>query len=170
MPTPASYRARLRPIKMLLLDVDGVMTDGGIYFSERGDELKKFNIQDGYGIVKLQRKGIMVGIITGRVSDLVRRRAAELGITELYQNLENKLEAYETIKTKHGIGDAAIAYMGDDEPDLPLLKKAGFSAAPLDAVEIVKRSVDYVCRRRGGEGAVREVVDLILRSRADGKR
>jgi 3-deoxy-D-manno-octulosonate 8-phosphate phosphatase (KDO 8-P phosphatase) len=155
---------------MLLLDVDGVMTDGGIYFTERGDELKKFNIQDGYGIVKLQRKGVMVGIITGRASDLVRRRAAELGIAEVYQNLDNKLEAYEAVKTKHGIGDAAIAYIGDDEPDLPVLKKVGFSAAPGDAVDIVRRSVHYVCKRRGGEGAVREVVDLILRSRADAKR
>jgi len=155
---------------MLLLDVDGVMTDGGIYFSERGDEMKKFNIQDGYGIVKLQRRGVMVGIITGRTSDLVRRRAAELGIAEIHQNLDNKEEAYKAIKTKHGLGDAAIAYIGDDEPDLSVLKKVGFSAAPSDAVEIVRRSVDYVCRRRGGEGAVREVVDLILRSHPVAKR
>jgi len=155
---------------MLLLDVDGVMTDGGIYFTERGDEMKKFNTQDGYGIVNLQRKGVMVGIITGRISDIVRRRAGELGISEVYQNLENKLEAYEAIKAKHGVGDAAIAYIGDDEPDLPVLKKVGFSAAPNDAVDAVKRTVHYVCKRRGGEGAVREVVDLILRSRADAKR
>jgi 3-deoxy-D-manno-octulosonate 8-phosphate phosphatase (KDO 8-P phosphatase) len=155
---------------MLLLDVDGVMTDGGIYFSESVDEMKKFNIQDGYGIVKIQRQGIVVGIITGRVSDLVRRRAEELGISEVHQNLENKLEAYETIKTKHRIDDRSIAYIGDDEPDLAVLKKVGFSAAPHDAVGIVKRSVDYVCKRRGGEGAVREVIDLILRSQQDAKR
>ncbi len=155
---------------MLLLDVDGVMTDGGIYFSESGDEMKKFNIQDGYGIVNIQRQGIVVGIITGRVSDLVRRRAEELGISEVHQNLMNKLEAYETIKTKHRIDDRSIAYIGDDEPDLVVLKKVGFSAAPHDAVEIVKRSVDYVCKRRGGEGAVREVIDLILRSQQDAKR
>ncbi len=170
MPTASSYRARLKSIKMLLLDVDGVMTDGGIYFAERGDEMKKFNIQDGYGIVKLQRRGIMVAIITGRTSDLVRRRAAELGINEIYQNLDNKHEAYESIKTKHGLSDSAFAYIGDDEPDLPVLKKVGFSAAPSDAVEVVRRSVDYVCKRRGGEGAVREVVDMILRSRPGAER
>jgi YrbI family 3-deoxy-D-manno-octulosonate 8-phosphate phosphatase len=155
---------------MLLLDVDGVMTDGGIYFSERGDEMKKFNIQDGYGIVKIRRKGIIVAIITGRVSNLVRRRAAELGITEVHQNLENKLDVYELLKAKHHIDDASIAYIGDDEPDLAVLKKVGFSAAPNDAVEIVKRSVDHVCKRKGGEGAVREVVDLILRNQTDAKR
>lgn len=155
---------------MLLLDVDGVMTDGGIYFSERGDEMKKFNIQDGYGIVKLQRCGIIVGIITGRVSELVRRRAAELGISEVHQSLENKLEAYTALKAKHRINDAAIAYIGDDEPDLAVIEKAGFSAAPNDAVEKVKRSVDYVCKRKGGEGAVREVADMILWSQEDAKR
>src|SRR3989304_593768 len=95
LPAATSYRARLRSIKMLLLDVDGVMTDGGIYFSERGDEMKKFNIQDGYGIVSLQRHGVIVGIITGRASDLVRRRAQELGISEVHENLENKQDAYE---------------------------------------------------------------------------
>jgi len=155
---------------MLLLDVDGVMTDGGIYFSERGDEMKKFNIQDGYGIVKIRRKGIIVAIITGRVSDLVRRRAAELGISEVHQHLKNKLDVYGLLKVKHQIDDSSIAYIGDDEPDLEVLKKVGFSAAPNDAVEIVKRSVDYVCKRKGGEGAVREVVDLILRNQADAKR
>lgn len=155
---------------MLLLDVDGVMTDGGIYLSERGDEMKKFNIQDGYGIVNLRRIGVMVGIITGRTSDLVRRRAAELGITEIHQNLQNKQEAYEAIKAKYGFSDAVMAYIGDDEPDLPVLKRVGFSAAPVDAVEIVRRSVNYVCKRRGGEGAVREVVDMILRSRPVAKR
>jgi len=155
---------------MLLLDVDGVMTDGGIYFSERGDELKKFNTQDGYGIVSLQRHGVIVGIITGRASDLVRRRAQELGISEVHENLENKQDAYEALKVKHKLSDASIAYIGDDEPDIPVLKRVGFSAAPSDAVELVRRSVDYVCRRKGGEGAVREVVDLILRSRPDAKR
>ncbi len=146
------------------------MTDGGIYFSDRGDELKKFNIQDGYGIVKLQKQGLTVGIITGRVSDLVRRRGKELGITEIHQNLENKIETYEAIKMKYGLQDAEIAYIGDDEPDLPVLNVVGFSAAPADAVDIVKKSVDHVCRRKGGEGAIREVVDLILRSRSHGER
>lgn len=160
--------SRLQDIKLLLLDVDGVMTDGGVYFAESGDEMKKFNIQDGYGVVRLQRAGVAVGIITGRVSKLVQRRAQELGIQEVYQNLENKLEAYNQIKKKLNFRDEQIAYIGDDEPDIPVLKLAAFSAAPADAVQSVKRSVDYVCKRRGGEGAVREVADMILKVKSRG--
>ena len=163
-----SLHTKLKPIKLLLLDVDGVMTDGGVYFSERGDELKKFNILDGYGIVKLQRKGVRVGIITGRLSQIVARRAKDLGISEVYQNLENKLEAYEHVKAKLGLHDSEIAYIGDDEPDLPVLQKAGFGACPANAVAAVRREADFVCTRRGGEGAVREVIDLVLGSRTDG--
>lgn len=157
--------ARLKNIRLLLLDVDGVLTDGGVYYSEDGDEMKKFNIQDGYGIVRVQRAGIVVGIITGRVSSIVTRRARELGITHIRQNMEDKVSAYEDILTSQGVTDAETAYIGDDEPDLPVLKRAGFSAAPADAVDAVRRSVSYVCKREGGRGAVREVIDLILRSR-----
>ena len=159
-------RSVLRRIRLLLLDVDGVMTDGGIYYSGRGEELKRFNTKDGYGIVKVQRNGVKVGIITGRVSTIVKVRAKELGITELYQNLDNKLEAYTKIKKKLGITDDEIAYVGDDEPDLPVLNCAGFSAAPADAMPQVISRVDYVCKRSGGDGAVREVIDLILAARA----
>ncbi len=162
------YRSKLKSLKLLLLDVDGVMTDGGVYYSESGDELKKFNIQDGYGIVRLQKAGVKIGIITGRFSRLVERRANELGITETYQNLENKLEAYEAIKIRLGLADNEIAYMGDDEPDLPVMKQAGFSAAPADAVALVRKNADYVCKRNGGKGAVREVIDIILGQRRDG--
>lgn len=165
MITEKITKSRLSRIKLLLLDVDGVMTDGGIYFSEGGEEIKKFNIQDGYGIVKLQRAGVPVGLITGRVSRMVQRRAEELGIAHVYQNLEDKIVAYRDVKSKLGLSDAEIAYVGDDEPDLQLLQIVGFSAAPADAVETVKRSVDYVCKRKGGEGAVREVIDLLLGGR-----
>jgi 3-deoxy-D-manno-octulosonate 8-phosphate phosphatase (KDO 8-P phosphatase) len=164
MPRNQSIKSRLHKIKLLLLDVDGVMTDGGIYLSNSGDEFKKFNIQDGYGIVKLHRAGIKVGIITGRVSNLVTRRAEELGISEVHQNLENKLEVYEKIKAKWKLSDTEIAYIGDDEFDLPVLDLAGFSAAPSDAVPIVKKRVNYICSRSGGNGAVREVIDLILQN------
>jgi 3-deoxy-D-manno-octulosonate 8-phosphate phosphatase (KDO 8-P phosphatase) len=153
----------LKHIKLLLLDVDGVMTDGGIYYSNSGDEMKRFNTQDGYGIVKFQRTGLQIGIITGRVSKIVERRAKELGITEVYQNFENKIEAYESIKKKFTLTDANIAYIGDDEFDLAVLKCVGFSAAPSDAVPIVKKHVHYVCKQSGGNGAVREVIDLILK-------
>ncbi len=145
------------------------MTDGGVYYSESGDEWKKFNIQDGYGIVSLKNIGVRVGIISGRISKLVARRAAELGIEEIHQNLTNKAEVYEQIKTRLGLEDSEIAYMGDDEPDLPVIQRVGFSACPSDAQESVRKSAHYRCRRRGGEGAVREVIDLILLSRSNVK-
>lgn len=154
----------MQNIKLLLLDVDGVMTDGGIYYSNSGDEFKKFNARDGYGIAKLQRTGIKVGIITGRLSKIVKRRADELGIEEVYQNFENKIDVYESIKKKFNFIDANIAYIGDDEFDLTVLKCVGFSAAPADAVPIVKKHVRYVCIHSGGHGAVREVIDLILKN------
>lgn len=156
----------LRRIKLLLLDVDGVMTDGGIYYSGRGEELKKFNTQDGYGIVKLQRAGIRVGIITGRISTIVKVRAKELGITEVHQNMDNKLESYRKIKKKLSLSDTEVAYVGDDEPDVPVLRCVGFAAAPADANAKVLSLVDYVCRRGGGKGAVREVIDLLLNAQA----
>jgi 3-deoxy-D-manno-octulosonate 8-phosphate phosphatase (KDO 8-P phosphatase) len=138
------------------------MTDGGLYYSGRGEQLKKFNVKDGYGIVKLRKFGIRVGIITGRVSKIIERRAEELGISELHQNLHDKIVAYGRIKKRFGLQDAEIAYVGDDEPDLPVLERAGFSAAPADAVSSVLKVVHYRCRQRGGEGAVREVIDIIV--------
>lgn len=165
MPRKTNLTKRLQSIKLLLLDVDGVMTDGGVYYGESGEEMKKFNSQDGYGIVQLQRRGVKIGIITGRFSRLVERRAHELGISEVYQNMENKAEAYSAIKTRLNLNDTEIAYVGDDEPDLAVLKQVGFPAAPANAVPVVRSAVDYVCRRAGGSGAVREVIDLILAAR-----
>lgn len=141
------------------------MTDGGIYYSTSGEELKKFNTQDGYGILKARQAGLEVGIITGKVSAIVSRRAEELGIEEVHQNLDDKLAAYERIKTKLKLQDADVAYLGDDEFDLPVLERVGFSAAPADAVPAVVRKVRYVCKRKGGAGAVREVIDLLLTAR-----
>jgi 3-deoxy-D-manno-octulosonate 8-phosphate phosphatase (KDO 8-P phosphatase) len=160
-----SLTSKLRGIRLFLIDVDGVMTDGGIYYSSSGEELKKFNIQDGYGLVKLQQAGVTVGIITGRMSKMVARRVEELGITEVYQNLDNKLAVYESIKKKMNLTDAHIAYMGDDEFDLPVLERVGFSAAPADAVGAVQKRVHFISARNGGQGAVREIADLILANR-----
>jgi 3-deoxy-D-manno-octulosonate 8-phosphate phosphatase (KDO 8-P phosphatase) len=157
-----SLTSKLLKIKLLLLDVDGVMTDGGIYYTNSGDEMKKFNIKDGYGIVKLHRAGIQVGIITGRTSNIVTRRAEDLGIKEVHQNLENKLTAYESILSRLQLKDREAAYIGDDEFDLEVLARVGFSAAPADALPIVRKQVQYVCSSAGGNGAVREVIDLIL--------
>jgi 3-deoxy-D-manno-octulosonate 8-phosphate phosphatase (KDO 8-P phosphatase) len=167
-----SIRSKLRKIRLLLLDVDGVLTDGGIYYSESGSEAKKFNVQDGFGIVKLRQSGIRIGILTGRASEIVKRRARELGIDEVHESLEEKTPAYEGILVKLGVRDDQVAYVGDDEPDLPILRRVGFSAAPADAADVVRRSVDYLCKRKGGAGAVREVTDLLLsvsKQRGDGK-
>jgi 3-deoxy-D-manno-octulosonate 8-phosphate phosphatase (KDO 8-P phosphatase) len=162
VPTKRPTRSALRRIRLLLLDVDGVMTDGGLYYTGKGEEVKKFNVKDGYGIIKLRRFGIPVGIITGRVSRIIERRAEELGITELHQNLHDKLDEYKRIKKRFGLMDNEIAYIGDDEPDLPVLKRAGFSAAPADAVSSVLKAVQYTCKHNGGHGAVREVIDMIV--------
>jgi 3-deoxy-D-manno-octulosonate 8-phosphate phosphatase (KDO 8-P phosphatase) len=162
-------RKTLRAIRLLLLDVDGVMTDGGIYFSDRGDELKKFDTHDGYGIAKLQKSGVQVGILTGRTSQLVLKRAEELGIAEVHQDIERKLDVYEQVKRKLNVTDAEVAYVGDDEPDVPVMQKVGFAACPSNAVTAVRKEADFVCKNKGGEGAVREVVDLILASRSGPK-
>ncbi len=154
---------RLRPISLLLLDVDGVLTDGRIVYDNHGAETKAFDVKDGHGIKLLQRAGIHVGIITGRQSRVVEVRAAELGITTVYQGVKDKLVPYLEILGERGLTDEQVAYMGDDVVDLPVLQRVGFAAAVADAVDDIKPLVHYVCGRRGGRGAVREVCDLILK-------
>jgi 3-deoxy-D-manno-octulosonate 8-phosphate phosphatase (KDO 8-P phosphatase) len=156
---------KLINIKLLLLDVDGVMTDGGIVYDGNGLETKVFNVKDGHGIKMLQRHGIQVGVITGRTSAVVDIRARELGIELLYQGALKKLESYADVKRKTGLDDRQIAYMGDDVIDVPVMRRVGFAAAPLDALPEVLAVVDYVSSRSGGRGAVREVCDLILKGR-----
>jgi 3-deoxy-D-manno-octulosonate 8-phosphate phosphatase (KDO 8-P phosphatase) len=156
---------KLKNIRLLLLDVDGVMTDGGIIYDANGLETKRFNVKDGHGIKMLQRYGVEVGIITGRNSIVVDNRAKELGISLVYQGSLKKIESYEDIKLKTGITDEQIAFMGDDVIDVPVLRKVGFSATPLDALPEVLAVVDYVATRNGGCGAVREVCDHILKAR-----
>ena len=154
---------RLKNIKLLLLDVDGVLTDGRIIFDSNGTESKFFNVKDGHGIKMLQRHGIEVGIITGRTSVVVDFRARELGITLLYQGALKKLESYNDVKRKTGLEDFQIAYMGDDIIDVPVMRRVGFSAAPPDALPEVLAVADFVSVNGGGKGAVREVCDLILK-------
>lgn len=156
---------KLKNIKLLLLDVDGVMTDGGIIYDASGLETKRFNVKDGHGIKMLQRYGVEVGIITGRTSIVVDNRARELGIGLVYQGSLKKIESYEDIKRKTGLTDNQIAFMGDDVIDVPVLRRVGFSAAPLDCVSDVLSVVDYVATLQGGRGAVREVCDHILKAR-----
>lgn len=155
---------KLAAIRLLLLDVDGVMTDGRIVYDQQGNEFKAFDVKDGHGLKMLQRAGIEVGIITGRCSEIVSRRADELGIKILYQGAKVKLDPYLEICAATGLGDEQIAYMGDDLIDLPILRRVGFSATVADALPQLLESVDYVTTRRGGRGAVREVCDLLLKA------
>ena len=155
---------KLAKIKLLLLDVDGVLTNGQIIYDNQGNELKAFDVKDGHGLKLLQRAGIKIGIITGRSSDVVRLRAKELGIEILYQGALRKLEPYLEILSEQGLTDDQVAYVGDDVIDLPILRRVGFSATVADAVPEVPPLVDYVASRPGGRGAVREICDLLLRA------
>ncbi|MGB4599200.1 MAG: HAD family hydrolase [Trichlorobacter sp.] len=156
---------KLKHIELLLLDVDGVMTDGRIIWDAHGVETKAFNVKDGHGIKLLQRAGLQVGIITGRTSPVVDLRARELGIEILYQGALKKLDCYLAIKQRTGLDDHQIAFMGDDVIDVPVLRRVGFSAAPADALPEVAALVDYQARCSGGMGAVRELCDLVLKAR-----
>jgi 3-deoxy-D-manno-octulosonate 8-phosphate phosphatase (KDO 8-P phosphatase) len=154
---------RLKKIKLLLLDVDGVMTDGRIIFDSNGVESKFFNVKDGHGIKMVQRAGIEVGIISGRKSQVVANRAAELGISRVYQGTLDKLTPYREILAESGLADEQVAFIGDDLIDIPILSRVGFAAAPADAVEGIFPYVHFQTRNRGGWGAVREVCDLLLK-------
>ncbi|MDY0385132.1 MAG: HAD hydrolase family protein [Geobacter sp.] len=156
---------KLKQIELLLLDVDGVMTDGRIIWDAHGVETKAFNVKDGHGIKLVQRAGVQVGIITGRTSPVVDLRARELGIDILYQGALKKLDSYLDIKRRTGLEDHQIAYMGDDVIDVPVMRRVGFSAAPADALPEVAALADYVARCGGGCGAVRELCDLVLKAR-----
>jgi len=153
----------LNRIKLLLLDVDGVMTDGRIIYLNDGGEAKAFDVKDGHGLKLIQRAGIKVGIITGRQSDIVARRAAELGIELVYQGAKDKLQPFMEILEKLGLKASEVAYVGDDLVDLPVMRLVGFSVTVADASDDIKPYVDLVTSRPGGRGAVREVCDLLLK-------
>jgi len=159
------FEEKTARIRMLLLDVDGVLTGGGIFYQDGesgGAEIKRFDIQDGMGITMARKAGLTVGILTGRTSTMVERRAHELSIAVVKQGFHEKLEGWAEILREQEIAPEEIAYMGDDIQDLPVLWRAGFSAAPANAVPEVKSQVDYVCQRSGGHGAVRELIDLLI--------
>ncbi|WP_084456405.1 KdsC family phosphatase [Desulfogranum mediterraneum] len=156
-----------RQVKLLLLDVDGVLTNGCLTYTSDGDEAKSFHTQDGLGIKLLQESGVEVGIITARTSKVVARRAEELKLAHVVQGKFDKLSAYEEILKTTGLRPLQTAYMGDDWVDLPLLNRVGLAAAPANArVEIIQR-VHYISQREGGQGAVRELCDLILEAQGN---
>jgi len=153
---------RARHIRMLLLDCDGVLTDGRIIMLPAGDETKVFDVKDGHAIVMLHRAGIKSGIISGRQSSIVRARAKELGIAHVHEMAWVKTEAYEKILAEENLTNEEVCYIGDDVVDIPLLRRAGLAVAVADAVAEVKPFAHLVTTRAGGRGAVREVIELIL--------
>jgi 3-deoxy-D-manno-octulosonate 8-phosphate phosphatase (KDO 8-P phosphatase) len=159
---PAPLRRKARKIKLLLLDVDGVLTDGGIVIDERGLESKRFDVRDGQGITLLKRAGVEVGFVSGRSSGAVRQRAGDLGVKWVFQGIQNKAEIYQRIKKRTGLKDEQIAYAGDDMVDLPILRAVGLAITVPDGWPGIRPVVDYVTEAEGGRGAVREITELIL--------
>lgn len=157
-------QAALAQVKIIVLDVDGVLTDGGIYLGER-EELKRYNSRDGAGIKYAMRFGVEVAVITGRRSMSVERRCAELGIEEVHQKQLNKLPAFLDLLERKGLKPEEAAVVGDDLMEIPMMRKAGVGVAVADAALEVRQQADYVTRARGGNGAVREVVESVLRAK-----
>jgi YrbI family 3-deoxy-D-manno-octulosonate 8-phosphate phosphatase len=155
-------RKLLSQIRLFATDVDGVLTDAGMYYAESGDEWKKFNTRDGMGIKLLQRAGIITAIVTQERTKLVARRAEKLTIPELHQGVMDKLTVIREMAARHGFSLKQVAYIGDDVNDLEALKAVGFSASPADGLPAIVAAVDYVCKKKGGEGAVREIIEMIL--------
>jgi len=156
--------AAAKKIRMLILDVDGVLTDGGIILDNDGNEFKAFHVRDGHGIKMLGKIGVHVALITGRYSQVVDRRALELGIAEVYQRCHAKAVAYEQLMSKFSLSDDQVAYVGDDVVDIALLKRVGLPVVVADAAEEAKKHALLITSNRGGRGAVREVTDLLIKA------
>ena len=155
---------KLKKIRLLLLDVDGVLTAGEIIYNDTGDQLKVFNVKDGLGIRMLKAAGIQVGIITGRTGGALQHRCANLGIDLVFDGIRDKVKTLETIATQTQIEPEEMAFVGDDLPDLAVMKKVGLAIAVADAVELVRQAAHIITTRPGGQGAVREVCETILQA------
>jgi len=162
---PAELLARATRVTTLVLDVDGVLSDGRIVYDEFGDELKFFDVQDGSGLVLWHRAGLKSAIITARKARLIKRRAKELAVDFLAQKALKKLPVYEQLLARWRVSQEQVCVMGDDLMDLPLLRRAGLAVAVPNAIEELKQASHYVTSRPGGRGAVREVIDLILKAK-----
>ena len=163
--TDPLLKEKAEKIRLLALDVDGVLTDGRLYFDQAGNEMKTFFTRDGLGIKAVQKFDVRVALITGRSSAIVARRAEELGISLVYQGCEDKLEAFTDMLGKTGCSEEQVCYAGDDWVDLPLLNRVGLAVTVADAHPLVKTRVHWVTQHGGGKGAVREICDLILSAR-----
>lgn len=156
---------KLKKIKYVFLDVDGVLTDGKIIVGSDNTEYKNFDVKDGVAIFIAQNMGINFAILSGRYSEVINIRARELKINIVYQDLKKKIDAYEEIKRNYKIKDEEICFFGDDLIDIPPMKKCGFSVAPSDACAEVKEISDYVCKNKGGDGCVREFIEILLKAK-----
>jgi len=154
-------------LQLLLLDVDGVLTDGGLHLIDDDREAKRFDVQDGMGITLARAAGLEVGILTGRESKVVRRRAEELSIPHVWQGSDDKGKTLDEVTRQTGISEDAIGYMADDVQDLPVLRRVGLTLAPRNARDAVKRECDLITRTAGGDGAVREAIDRLLEVRGE---
>ena len=157
-----SVRARLQRLKLMVFDVDGVLTDGGLWYTEHGETLKRFHALDGHGLKMLAVSGIQVALVTGRESPIIARRAAELGLGAVMQNVRDKGAVLTELLTRFGVALEQTGFMGDDLIDLPAMQRAGFSASVPDAPAYITQAAHWVSERRGGHGAARECCDLIL--------
>lgn len=157
-----SLAERIKPLRLVAFDVDGVLTDGGLYLSDSGEEFKRFNSLDGHGLKMLKASGIELAIITGRTSRCVEQRAKNLGIARLYQGVEDKLAAMQSLLAELKLAPEAAAFMGDDVVDLPVMRRVGLALSVPAAPQVVRDHAHYVSQREAGYGAVREVCELIL--------
>ena len=160
-----SWPDKLKEIRLLLLDVDGVLTDGSIIYSDKASETKVFNVKDGFGLKLVMQAGIKVGLVTGRTSNALHRRCLDLGIAYLYDGVQHKARLLDEIVAETGISSDNTAFVGDDLPDLPIMRRVGLSIAVADAHERVRSRADWITSAAGGRGAVREVCDALLKAR-----
>jgi 3-deoxy-D-manno-octulosonate 8-phosphate phosphatase (KDO 8-P phosphatase) len=164
MLTEKELREKAKKITLLITDCDGVLTDGGVYVSERGEEMKKFNLRDGMGVERLRKVlGIDTGIMTGENSPIVAKRAEKLKITHLYLGIKDKKKCLHEILSTHSMHPNEIAYIGDDMNDYEVIGEVGLSASPADGASLIKERVDYICTQPGGAGAFREFAELIIK-------
>jgi len=159
-----TIKERLQKVKLLIMDVDGVLTDGKIIFDDRGGELKFFDVQDGLGVVILRRAGIKTAIITAKGSKVVERRSADMQVDKLYQDADDKTVAFEHLLQELDLKAEEACFIADELIDLPVIKKAGFAVAVKNAAPEVKEHAHYITKRSGGNGAVREVIEMILKA------
>lgn len=166
-PSAADIDARAQKVRVLLLDVDGVLTDGRLFYLPDGEEARVFNVRDGLGVQLLRASGLKVGMLSGKTVEVVRRRGEELGVELLLLGIEDKVAAFDQALEKLGVKAEEVCYVGDDLPDLPLIRRAGLGCAVADAAPEVRASANIILRANGGQGAVREVCERLLKAKGN---